>query len=75
MREKIKIICLILITISITVFATAYTFKTLIDIGCSSPNLRSEKKTGTNAEQFLSAKFFNVNCALWNKTIQLQQNY
>ncbi len=75
MKEKIKIICLILLTISIFVFVAAYTFRTLVDIGCSSPSLRSAKETGTNLEKFISAKFLNVNCSLWNRTIQFQGNY
>jgi len=75
MKEKIKTMCLILITISIFAFTIAYTFRTLIDIGCSSPKLLSTKETTNGLEWLLSAKFLNVNCALWNKTIQLQQNY
>ncbi len=37
MKEKIKIICLGLITISIVIFSITYSFKVLIDYGCSSP--------------------------------------
>lgn len=75
MKEKIKIICLILIAISIVVSTVVYTFRTLIDIGCSSPNLYSMKETGTAIEKIGSVEFFGVRCLFWNKLFQLQQNY
>jgi len=75
MKEKIKIVCLILITISVAVFAIAYAFRTLIDVGCSSPNLYSMEKTGTALEQLGSVEFLGVKCSLWNRLFQLQQNY
>jgi len=75
MEEKIKTICLILITISIVAFAIGYAFRTLIDVGCSSPKLYSVEKTGTTLEQLGSVEFLGVKCFLWNRQFQLQQNY
>jgi len=75
MKEKIKIICLILITISIITFVATYTFRTLIDVGCSSPKLYSMKEDGTGLEKFLSKKFLGVKCSSWNNIFQVQQNY
>jgi len=75
MKEKIKLICLILITISIVVFTVAYSFKTLIDVGCSSPKLYSAKQDGTGLEKFLSRQFLGVKCSTWNNVFQIQQNY
>ena len=75
MKEKIKLICLILITFSIVAFAVAYTLRTLIDVGCSSPKFYSMEKTGTTLEQIGSVKFLGVKCSLWNRLFLLQQNY
>jgi len=72
MKEKIKTICLILITISIIIFAVAYAFRTLIDIGCSSPKLFYMSKTGTGIEKLGSMSFLDVKCAFWSKLFQLQ---
>jgi len=75
MKEKLKTICLILITVSIVAFAITYTFRALIDYGCSSPKLFSTKEGERGTKWFASRSFLGVNCFLWEKLLQFQQNY
>ena len=63
MKEKIKTTCLILITISIILFAIIYVIRTFIDIGCA--------KT-TTEEDSLRRRFFDINCWSWERTFHLQ---
>jgi len=75
MKEKIKIICLILITLSVIISAFLYAFRTLIDYGCSSPRLYSMPESGTILERFAGRTFLGVMCALWEKLLQFQENF
>ncbi|KPJ56554.1 hypothetical protein AMJ49_04565 [Parcubacteria bacterium DG_74_2] len=75
MKEKINIICLILITLSVIVFSLTYTLRILIDYGCSSPKLYSMPESGTGLEKFGARTFLGVKCIFWEKLLQFQQNF
>ncbi|MBU1102754.1 hypothetical protein KJ853_03830 [Patescibacteria group bacterium] len=75
MKEKIKIILIILVAISFVMFCLAYTFRLVIDYGCSSPNLFSQDKEGTAIEQLASVSFLGIRCILWNRMFQFQENF
>ncbi|MEM3362648.1 MAG: hypothetical protein QXG16_05030 [Candidatus Anstonellaceae archaeon] len=77
MKEKIKIICLILITISIIVFSFTYFIKSLINYACASPKISMIKlSTETNATQkvgefIVGRTFLGISCLLWEKIITI----
>ena len=75
MREKIKTICLVLITISIIIFSVSYGLRALIDYGCSTPKFYKMEENKTGLERFISRSFLGVRCILWEKLLQIQQNF